>query len=56
MKKSRLPFLNFKFIFNTNTLKVNIVSKILVIMRNFLFIKKLIKKDKILGNYYQQAL
>ena len=56
MKKSRLPFLNFKFIFNTNTLKVNVMSKLSVFMRNFLFVKKLIKKDKILGNYYQQAL
>ena len=46
MKKSRLPFLNFKFIFNTNTLKVNTMSKFFVFMFNFLFIEKLIKKTK----------
>ena len=46
MKKSRLPFSNFKHILNINTLKVNVVSKLSVFLRNFLFIKKLIKKTK----------
>ena len=46
MKKSRLLFLNFKHTFNTNTLKSNVVSKLSVFLRNFLFIEKLIKKTK----------
>ena len=40
MKKSCLLFSNFKTIFNTNILKANIMSKLSVFMRNFLFIKK----------------